>query len=86
MLDLGLTLDLDVAEVKSGKTTYYNVDNGSLVACFADNIPESMIKEIAGLKPFRVVFKDSSFADAPSKINVTEIFKTMSPNTKITVL
>ena len=86
MLDLGLTLDLDVAEVKSGKTTYYNVDNGSLVACFADNIPESMIKEIAGLKPFRVVFKDSSFADAPAKINVTEIFKTMSPNTKITVL
>lgn len=86
MLDLGLTLDLDVAEVKSGKTTYYNVDNGSLVACFADNIPESMIKEIAGLKPFRVVFKDSSFADAASKINVTEIFKTISPNTKITVL
>lgn len=86
MLDLGLTLDLDVAEVKSGKTTYYNVDNGSLVACFADNIPESIIKEIANLKPFRVVFKDSSFADAPSKINVTEIFKTLSPNTKITVL
>ena len=86
MLDLGLQLDLDVSEVTSGKTTYYNVDNGSLVACFAQNIPESIIKEIANLKPFRVVFKDSSFADAPSKINVTEIFKTLSPNTKITVL
>ena len=86
MIDLGLQLDLDVKEVKSGNTTYYNVDDGSLVACFAQNIPDSIIKEIAELKPLKVVFRDSSFADAPSKINVTEIFKTISPNTKITVL
>ena len=86
MIDLGLQLDLDVSEIKSGNTIYYNVDDGSLVACFAQNIPDSIIKEIAELKPLKVVFRDSSFADAPSKINVTEIFKTISPNTKITVL
>lgn len=86
MVDLGLQLDLDVKEVKSGNTTYYNVDDGSLVACFAQNIPDSIIKEIAEIKPLNVVFRDSSFADAPAKINVTEIFKTISPNTKITVL
>lgn len=86
MLDLGLQLDLDVKEIKSGNTTYYNVDEGSLIACFNQNIPDSIIKEIAELKPFKVVFRDSSFPDAPAKINVTEIFKTISPNTKITVL
>lgn len=86
MIDLGLQLDLDVSEIKSGNTTYYNVDDGSMVACFAQNIPDSIIKEIAELKPLKVVFRDSSFADAPAKINVTEIFKTISPNTKITVL
>ena len=86
MLDLGLQLDLDVKETKSGNTTYYNVDDGSLIACFNQNIPDSIIKEIAELKPFKVVFRDSSFPDAPAKINVTEIFKTISPNTKITVL
>lgn len=86
MIDLGLQLDLDISEIKSGNTTYYNVDDGSLVACFAQNIPDSIIKEIAELKPLKVVFRDSSFADAPAKINVTEIFKTISPNTKITVL
>ncbi len=86
MIDLGLTLDLDVRDIKSGNITYFNVDNASLVACFEQNIPESVIKEIANIKPLRVVFRDLCFADAPGKINVTEIFKTISPNTKITVL
>lgn len=86
MLDLGLTLDLDIQEVKSGNVIYFNVDKGSLIACFETNIPDSVIKEIANAKPLQVVFRDSCFADAPSKINVTEIFKTISPATKITVL
>lgn len=86
MIKLGLTLDLDVKTVQSGDTEYFNVDSNSLIACFADQIPESIVHEIAAMHPLRVVFRDSSFANDAAKINVTEIFKTISPNTKITVL
>ena len=86
MLSLGLTLDLDVKTVKSGDVEYFDVENNALVACFADRIPESVIHEIAKLRPLRVVFCDSSFANDAAKINVTEIFKTVSPNTNIMVL
>jgi adenine-specific DNA-methyltransferase len=47
-----------------------------------------VVKKIASReqKPLRVVFRDSSFANSPAKINVEEIFKLLSPNTKIKVL
>ena len=34
ILDLGLTLDLSIKEEKIDKNTIFNVDDGSLVACF----------------------------------------------------
>ena len=42
--------------------------------------------EIASRQPLRAVFRDSSFKDSPSKINVKEVFKYLSPNTTIKVL
>lgn len=56
-----------------------------MIACFDENIPESVIKEIAK-QPLRVVFRDSSFANSPSKINVGEIFKLMAPDTRVKVI
>ena len=43
------------------------------------NVPESVVKEIAKRKPLRAVFRDSSFANSPAKINVFEIFKLYMP-------
>lgn len=37
-------------------------------------------------KPLRAVFRDSSFARSPEKINVFEIFKLLAPNTKVRVM
>ena len=37
-------------------------------------------------QPLRAVFRDSSFAADDSKINVTEIFKNLSPDTKVKVI
>ena len=56
-------------------------------ACLLEtsDVPE-YIKEIAKRKPLRVVFRDSSFANTPSKINVTEIFKLLSPDTRVKVI
>lgn len=86
MLELGLELSLPM-ETKQieGKTVHYVAGN-SLVACFDDDVPESVIRKIAEDKPLRVVFRDSSFKDDPARINVEELFKMLSPGTEIQVL
>ena len=61
-------------------------DTPALIACFAQNIPETVVRKIAARHPIRAVFRDSSFADSPAKINLTEIFKTYSPETDVKVL
>ena len=61
-------------------------DTPALIACFAQNIPETVVRKIAARHPLRAVFRDSSFADSPAKINLTEIFKTYSPETDVKVL
>lgn len=89
LVDWGVELSLPLKEENINGANIYTVNDGEspdLIACFSENIPESAIREIAKRKPLRVVFRDSSFADSPSKINVTEIFKTLSPNTTIKVL
>ncbi len=47
---------------------------------------DSRKEEIAKRQPLRAVFRDSSFADSPSKINVGEIFKMLAPDTRIKVI
>lgn len=61
-------------------------DEDALIACFAEAIPEEVIYEIAKRQPLRAVFRDSSFADDAARVNVTEIFKLLSPDTQIKVL
>ena len=64
----------------------HTINNGDLIACFAEKVNDTVVKEIANRKPLRVVFRDSSFASSPEKINVEEIFKLMAPNTTVKVL
>ncbi len=85
MVDRGLKLDMPIETAVLNNITYYRVNNGDLVACFADNLPENFIHEIANQKPDTVVFRDSSFAEPKDKINLTEIFKTISPKTEVYV-
>lgn len=86
MLERGLMLDMPVEEVQSNGITYYVVNNGDLIACFAKNIPESVIHEIANRRPLQALFRDSSFAESKDKINLTEIFKNVDSNIKVCVL
>lgn len=50
------------------------------------DIPDSVIKAIAKKQPLRAVFRDSGFANSPSKINVGEIFKMLAPDTRVKVI
>ena len=79
LLDWGLPLSLPYKSEQIEGCTVHTYNDGDLIACFDNNIPESVIKEIAKRKPLRAVFRDSGFADSPAKINVFEIFKLYMP-------
>ncbi len=86
LLEWGLPLSLKFrSEVLEGYSIY-DYDDGGLVCCFEASIPESVVKAIAKRKPLRAVFRDDAFADSPAKINLEEIFKLFSPDTRVKVL
>ena len=85
-----LPFDLKLETKKIGDNTVYlygylDEDSG-LVACFDNNISENTIKEIAKLKPLTAAFKDSSFQDSAAKINLSEQFRVIAPDTKVKVI
>lgn len=86
LLDWGLPLSLPYRSEKIEECTVHNYNDGDLIACFDENIPEGVITVIARMQPLRVVFRDSSFADSSSKMNVEEIFKLMAPDTAVKVI
>lgn len=86
LLEWGLPLSLPYACEKIGGCAVHNYNDGDLIACFDESIPENVIKEIAKKRPLRAVFRDASFADSPSKINVAEIFKLLAPDTRVKVI
>ena len=57
-----------------------------LVACFSNSVSEETIKEIARIKPLTAVFRDSSFPDSQAKVNLSEHFRILSPDTKVKVI
>lgn len=86
LLDWGLPLSLPYTSETIGKFTVHTYNDGDLVACFNEDISEEVVKEIARKKPLRAVFRDSSFSNSASKINVFEIFKMISPETSVKVI
>lgn len=79
LIDWGLPLSMPYTSEQIEDCTVHTYNDGDLIACFDANIPESVVKEIASRKPLRAVFRDSSFANSPAKINGFEIFKLYMP-------
>lgn len=94
LLDWGLPLSMPYRSEKIDNCTVHTYAPGdaalnvpdALIACFDSNVPENVIKEISKRKPRRAVFRDSSFASSPEKINVFEIFKLYAPDTDVKVI
>jgi len=86
LLDWGLPLSMPHTQEKIGGFTVHTYNDGDLIACFDKHISDDVVKEIARRQPLRAVFRDSSFASSPEKINVEEIFKLLAPNTSVRVI
>lgn len=86
LLEWGLPLSLPYSSETIEGSTVHNYNDGDLIACFDEDVPKSVIEAIAKKKPLRAVFRDSSFANSPSKINVGEIFKMLAPDTRVKVI
>ena len=86
LLDWGVEIHLPHTSTDLDGCTVHDVDNGALMACFSPNVPRSVVEYMAKQQPLRAVFRDSAFASDDAKINVTEIFKNLSPDTKVKVI
>ena len=86
MLELGATLDSKIEQIEIEDKTIYNVANNYLVACFDNEIDDSVVTAIAKMQPQYAVFRDSSMTDDSTTTNFEQIFKTYSPNTVTKVL
>ena len=86
LLEWGLPLSMPYSSETIDGCKIHIYNEGDLIACFDENIPDSVIKEIAKRQPLRAVFRDSSFNGSPDKINVGEIFKMLTPDTRVKVI
>ena len=75
MLSWGVQLSLPMTSEEVDGKMVYSVNDGDLVACFADDITENIVKAMADKQPLRVLFRDSCFARDDAKINVFETLK-----------
>ena len=75
MLSWGVQLSLSMTTEEVDGCKIYTVDDGGLVACFAENITENVAKAMADKLPVRVLFRDSCFGEDKTKINIFELFK-----------
>lgn len=90
MLDLGILLSSKI-QVRSEKVgmrnySYFDVEDGYLIACFDKNIDEEVITAIAKQKPYYFVMRDSSMATDSVATNFAQIFAAYSPDTVRKVL
>ena len=90
MLDLGILLSSKIQvrseEVGMRSYSYFDVEDGYLIACFDKNIDEEVIQAIAKQKPYYFVMRDSSMANDSVATNFDQIFSTYSPETVRKVL
>ncbi len=86
MLDLGILLSSKIEEKEIGGKHVFSVADDYLIACFDSNVTTETVTEIAKLKPYYAVFRDSSMANDSVATNFEQIFATYSPTTVRKVL
>lgn len=75
MLNWGVQLSLPMSSEEVDGKTIYTVNDGDLVACFAEKVTDKVVRAMADKQPLRVIFRDSCFEQDADKINIYETFK-----------
>ncbi|MGN0066860.1 MAG: site-specific DNA-methyltransferase [Bacteroides sp.] len=75
MLDWGVQLSLPMTTEEVDGKILYTVNDGDLVACFAEKVTDNVVRAMAEKQPLRVIFRDSCFERDADKINIYETFK-----------
>lgn len=83
LLDWGLDLAEPITVEEVGGRRVLSVADGALIACFADEVTDAVVKEIANRRPLRAVFLDAGFASDAARINAEQIFHEASPETDV---
>lgn len=86
LLDWGLELTLPIRREQIDGREVFVVDDGGLVACFADFVSPALVRQIAGRQPAGAVFRDDAFDSDGERINAEQIFKELSPDTSVKVI
>lgn len=75
MLNWGIQLSLPMTTEEVDGKKIYIVNEGDLVACFAEKVTDNVVRAMADKQPLRVIFRDSCFEQDADKINIYETFK-----------
>jgi adenine-specific DNA-methyltransferase len=83
LLDWGLELTMPIkVEALSGHQVF-DVEEGSLMACFDKHVAPDVVQEIAQRTPLRAVFRDDGFESDAARINAEQVFREVSPSTEV---
>ncbi|QIV87716.1 site-specific DNA-methyltransferase [Glutamicibacter mishrai] len=83
ILDWGLELTLPIVREEIDGRGVFAVDDGALLACFAESMTPAVVRALAEREPLRAVFRDDAFESDAARINAEQIFKEISPTTEV---
>lgn len=83
LIDWGLELSMRIDVEQLDGRDVFVVEDDALVACFAERVSPTVLRQIAARKPLRAVFRDSGFATDADRINAEQIFAETSPATDV---
>jgi len=83
LLDWGLELTMPIVKETVDGHEIFDVEEGTLIACFDKLLTQQVVHSIAARKPIRAVFRDDGFDSDSQRINVEQIFREVSPSTEV---
>lgn len=81
MLECNLPLSAKIERKTIAGKEVFNVNDGYLLACFEEDVNESVITEVAKLKPYYFIMRDKSLGSDNVADNFEQIFNAYSKDT-----
>ncbi len=85
MLELDCPLSSKIEIIEIGNKKVYSVADGFVLACFAQDVTDDVITAIAKKNPVYFVMRDKSMANDSVAVNIEQLFKSYSPETRLKV-